>query len=333
VAHVKPTIAGLVPPSTRVVADWFGRRTITEFPSPRSLIAAKRAQGLGVSVAIPTLNEAATIGPICETVGRLVEAGLVDELVVLDGESTDDTDNVARAAGATIIDVASILPGITPAGGKGESLWRSLAVLSGDIVVWIDADIRNFDEHFVTRLVAPLVLDEQIAFVKGFYRRPMDRGGALTPDEGGRVTELLARPLLACFFPELTGFLQPLAGEYAGRADVLRRLPFMTGYSVEAAMLIDLLHDVGLDAMAQVNLSERVHRNRPLSELGPMAYAIARTILQRAEKHGRAFMPIEPPAALLVPGGEGLEAREVNELERPAIEAILGRATVAAARV
>jgi glucosyl-3-phosphoglycerate synthase len=329
---MKPRIAGAVPPSTRVVAEWFGRRTFSDFPKKRSLIAAKRALGTKISVAIPALNEAATIGPICETVGRLAEAGLVDELVVLDGDSTDNTDDVARAAGARIVDVWRVLRGVEPIGGKGESLWRSLAVLEGDIVVWIDADIRNFDERFVTRLVAPLLLDDDIAFVKGFYRRPMDRGGELTPDEGGRVTELLARPLLAGFFGELTGFIQPLAGEYAGRAEVLRSLPFMTGYSVEAALLIDLLYEVGLDAMAQVDLKERVHRNRPLGELTPMAYAIARTILQKAEKHGRAFLPLDTPSALLVPGGEGLQAREVNEIERPPMNAILGRSKVGAAR-
>lgn len=324
---MEPTITGAIPRTAHEVARWFGRRTFSapSFPAAAPIAEAKRAQGLRVSVAIPALNEAATIGPICRTVMRLVEAGLVDELVVLDGDSSDGTDRVARAAGATVADVKRILPTVPMAGGKGESLWRSLAAVDGDIIVWVDGDIRNFDERFVTRLVAPLVLDEGIAFVKGFYRRPMEHGGALTPDEGGRVTELLARPLLATFFPELTGFVQPLAGEYAGRTDVLRRLPFMTGYSVEAALLIDLLREVGLDAMAQADLDERIHRNRPLAELAPMAYAIARTILSRAEEHGRLLLPWMPAGPFLVPGGEGLEARPVEETQRPPIDAVLRR--------
>jgi glucosyl-3-phosphoglycerate synthase len=170
-------------------------------------------------------------------------------------------------------------------------------------------------------------MDPTVSYVKGFYRRPLARGDELVPDEGGRVTELLARPLIAALFPELGGFTQPLAGEYAGTVDVLRRIPFFTGYSVEVGLLIDLLDLVGLDALAQVDLGERVHRNRTLAELGPMAYTIGRTILQRAEERGRLSSAMDfPSAPFLRPTPDGMETHDVRELERPPMETVLSQA-------
>lgn len=317
--------AGALPSLTGLAEGWFPRRTITadRLPSPTALATRKRADGIRVSVALPALNEERTVGTICRSIGEglMEDAPLVDELVVLDGGSTDATSAAARVAGATVVSVREIMPEVPWIPGKGESLWRSLRILTGDLVVWIDADISNFRAHFVTRLVAALLQDPGLAFVKGFYRRPIASAQRLLPAGGGRVTELLARPLLNCLFPELAGFLQPLAGEYAGRRDVLNRLPFFTGYSVDVALLIDLLDLVGLDALAQVDLDERVHRNRPLPDLGPMACAIARTILLRAEEWGRIKCALDYPAApLLLPDGAGgLETVEVRELERPPI--------------
>lgn len=318
--------AGDMPWLSGLAQRWFASNTFTgkEFPSIRALAARKRADDLTVSVAIPALNEGPTIGPICRTIVRDLVRGprLVDELVVIDGGSDDDTVRAARAAGARVVTAGECLPEIPAVRGKGESLWRSLHVLSGDLVCWVDADIRNFEPHFVSRLVAPLITMPEISFVKAFYRRPLDRNGRIYEAEGGRVTELLARPLLNALFPELAGFLQPLSGEYAGRREALARVPFFSGYSVEVGLLVDLLEHVGLDRLAQVDLEERVHRNRPLAELAPMAYAIGRTILRRAEEWGRVKAGIDYPTnPLFVPDAdEGLRAVAVHEIERPPME-------------
>lgn len=303
--------------------SWFQGHTLAarHVPSAAEVALRKRAEGLTVSVALPALNEAATVGPICELIRRELseKIELVDELMVLDGGSSDDTALVSEAAGATVVRVPDVLPEVPLVPGKGESLWRSLAVATGDIIVWIDADIKNFDSHFVSNLVAPLVMNPELQFVKGYYERPLERDGQLHAGEGGRVTELLARPLLAAMFPELSGFIQPLSGEYAGRREVLEQVPFFTGYSVEIGLLIDLLELVGLDALAQVDLGERVHRNRPLEELSPMAYTIARAILQRAEERGRmeSIVTFENSPFLMPGSTEILQARQIDETERP----------------
>lgn len=270
---ILPRMSELLPLHAR---DLFG-----DAPPLDALVSGKRAAGDTIAVVLPAVNEAATIGAICEVIDGLRAAGLVDDLLVMDGGSTDATASVARAHGARVEPVEAV--------GKGDALWRSLGHIDASIVVWLDADVRNFGAHFVTRLVAPLLLHADLMFVKGFYARPFE--GA--PDEGGRVTELTVRPLLAAFFPELTRIRQPLAGEYAARTDVVRTLPFRTGYGVEIAMLIDLLDEVGIDAIAQADLGERVHRNRPLRELAPMAHEIAHVILERARAWGRT--PIVDP--------------------------------------
>ena len=312
---------------TGLAQRWHRHRTFgsRSLPSAGDLAARKLASGERISVVLPALNEASTIGPICSTIKEhLIEgAGLVDELLVVDCSSTDGTPEIATEAGAVVHDIADLVPEMPVVLGKGEALWRSLSVVSGDIVVWIDSDIRNFSTRFVTRLVAPILSDPTISFTKGFYRRPIARGEELVPDEGGRVTELLARPMLAALFPELSGFIQPLSGEYAGHIDVLKRVPFFTGYSVEVGLLIDLLETVGLDAMAQVDLDERVHRNRTLAELGPMAYTIGKTILRRAEERGRLRGALDfQSAPLLRPSPDGIEIHNSSEVERPPMEQI-----------
>ena len=309
---------------TRRAHRWYAKRTFRAKDLQGDLLARKRAAGVSISVALPAVNEAATVGPICASIVRkLIGEGLVDELVVLDGGSTDDTVVVARAAGATVVDARELVSHVPPVKGKGESLWRSLSILSGDIICWIDADITNFEPHFVSRLLAPLLVDPTCMFVKAFYRRPIAHGDVMLPTGGGRVTELLARPLLNVLFPELGGVIQPLSGEYAGRRDVLMQLPFFTGYSVEAGLLIDLLDVVGLDAIAQVDLGVRAHRNRPLDELSPMAYAIAQTILRRAEEWGRLEVAHDHPLhPLVMPAPDGVALHDIHELERPPFAAL-----------
>lgn len=249
-------------------------------PAVGTLVEAKRASGTRVSVCLPARNEEATVGQIVATVRRnLVQRDrLVDEVVVIDDGSTDATAEAAAYDGARVVAAADVLPGLNPGSGKGNALWLSLYVCEGDVICWIDADIRNFGPHFVTRLLAPLVTDPAVGFVKGFYRRPLfDKVTG-----GGRVTELMARPLISALFPHLADFVQPLSGEYAGRRTLLESVPFVEGYGVEIGLLIDLVARFGMDAMAQADLGVREHRNRPLEELGPQAMAVLVTALRRA---------------------------------------------------
>jgi len=253
--------------------------------------AAKRDQR--VSVVLPARDEAATIGPIVETIRHDLVEGvhLVDELLVVDDHSTDDTAAVATAAGARVVAAGDVLPGVGSGIGKGEALWRGVHVATGDVVVFCDGDIVDFQAQFVVGLLGPLLTNPDLGFVKGFYDRPVDDG-----ERGGRVTELLARPLLATLFPHLATVVQPLSGEYAGRRGLLRRLPFVGGYGVDLALLIDAAALIGTHRVAQVDLGVRRHRNRPLSELGPQAT----TVLQAALS--RAGVPFETAAMLVQPG-------------------------------
>ncbi len=273
--------------------DWFARRTYHHGRFDLAgLVAAKRRAGLTVSVCIPTLNEEATVGAIVESIrGELVERiPLVDELAVMDSSSSDRTAAEAERSGAVVFQDREIVPHLEPMAGKGEALWKSLFVLRGDVILWLDADIRNFDPRFVTGPLGPILTDPAVGYVKSFYRRPIEDGKGTTL-EGGRVTELVARPLLSMFWPHLAGMIQPLAGEYAGRRSVLERVPFFTGYAVEMGLLIDVAERFGTEAMAQVDLEERVHRNRPIGELSRMAFAVIRAALSRLgdeERRGAA---------------------------------------------
>jgi glucosyl-3-phosphoglycerate synthase len=249
-------------------------------PDPRTLVERKLARGTTISVCLPARDEEGTVGQIVGSVRRrLVErVHLVDEIVVMDDGSEDSTAEFAEDEGARVHRVGEVLPSLPPGRGKGNALWRSLYVTEGDIVVWIDADVRNFRPHFVTRLVEPLLTDPGIGLVKAYYRRPLHD----QPTGGGRVTALMARPLLSALFPHISGIVQPLAGEYAGRRDILEAVPFVEGWGVEIGLLIDVAARCGVDAIAQRDLGAREHRNRPLDELSAQAMAVLVTCLRRA---------------------------------------------------
>ena len=266
---------------------------------PGKLLEAKESQR--ISVCLPARNEQSTVGLI---VGRIADAlvrrvALVDEILVLDDGSSDETARVAKDAGAVVVDASAVLAEHGPGPGKGRALWKSIYASNGDIIVWCDADVSNFAPHFVTGLLGPLLTQPEVAYVKGFYRRPLSATG----DGGGRVTELVARPLLSMFFPELTSFVQPLSGEYAGRRWLFEKVPFVAGYGVEIGLLIDIAAEWGIDAMVQVDLGTRLHRNRTLNELGPQAMTIMQVILRRVmpgavADAGQLIRPGLAPAAV-----------------------------------
>jgi glucosyl-3-phosphoglycerate synthase len=274
---------------------WLRDRTFSgaDF-DPDALLEAKRAAGTTVSVCLPALNVASTIGPIVDGIRAewIERVPLVDELVVIDSRSEDDTVSIAREAGATVFQDAEVLPECGSAQGKGEAMWKSLAATSGDIVCWVDSDLTEFRHAYIPGLLGPLVTDPDIGFVKAIYRRMLGDTG-----DGGRVTEICARPLINLFYPELAGLAQPLAGEQAGRRALLERVPFFTGYAVEIGLLIDVLELAGRDALAQVDLGERTHVNQSTAALGEMAFAIQHAVLQRLARDGRV------PAALAQTNG------------------------------
>ncbi|HSK57023.1 MAG TPA: glucosyl-3-phosphoglycerate synthase [Jiangellales bacterium] len=276
------------------VASWFERRGshVTEWPVER-LVADKGATR--VSVVLPALDEERTVGTIVRRIRRdLVErAAVVDELVVVDSGSSDATRLVAEDAGATVVRRGQVLDDVPPLPGKGEALWRSLAATTGDVVAFVDSDLRDFTSGFVRGLVGPLLADPTVHLVKATYDRALRSGETVLPAGGGRVTELVARPLLNLFWPQLAGFVQPLSGEYAARRTLLERLPFPTGYGVEVGLLVDALREVGLDGLAQVDLTRRKHRNSSDAALGRMATEIVRVVLVRLQAEGRALLPAD----------------------------------------
>ncbi|MBB2901212.1 glucosyl-3-phosphoglycerate synthase [Kineococcus radiotolerans] len=261
------------------VQTWFTRSTSRARDWPIERLRARKA-GTRVSVVLPALDEEATVGRVVAMVRRLAEdTGLVDEVVVMDSGSTDGTARAAAEAGATVHHRDEVLPEVGSRPGKGEVLWKSLAVTTGDVVVFVDADLTDPQPQLVTGLLGPLLTDPGVELVKGCYDRPLQGAGATS---GGRVTELVARPLISRFYPDLAGVVQPLAGEYAGRRRLLEALPFCGGYGVEIAMLIDTLELRGLSAIAQVDLGRRGHGHQDTAALGRMATQITDVVHRRA---------------------------------------------------
>jgi glucosyl-3-phosphoglycerate synthase len=312
---------------------WFHHRT-TSAASLASLdvgalLRAKRRGGHSVSVVLPARNEQATVGALVSDISARWMDGvpLVDELVVVDSDSTDDTAAVARAAGADVVRSADVLPAYGSRPGKGEALWKSLAATSGDLVVFLDADLLGDVGHYVPGLLRPLLTDPQVVYVKGCYTRPLAVDGVTQPAGGGRVTELTARPLINALWPELAGVVQPLGGEYAGRRSALEQVPFVAGYGVEIGLLVDLLGLAGLAGLAQVDLGVRRHSSQGDEALGVMAGQVLSAVLGRAGRSeagglltqfrhdGTAFVPRstavavdERPPMATIPEYQALQA-------------------------
>ena len=270
---------------------WFHTHTFhhSHFKDIERLLKLKRKKRQTISLAFPTLNEEETIGKEIVTIKSYLMSRypLIDEIAVIDSGSTDATREIAHKAGAKVYLASEILPEAGSFKGKGENLWKSLYVLSGDIIVWIDADIKNIHAKFVYGLVGALLNHDDVAYVKAFYERPIRLGDRLRPAGGGRVTEILVRPLLATFYPELSLMSQPLSGEYAGRRWILETIPFRVGYGVETGHILDIYDKHGLNVFAQVDMDRRIHRNQSLPALGKMSFSILQTVLTRLESSGR----------------------------------------------
>ncbi len=307
------------------VERWFAEANFHhgEFADLERLVQLKQKQGVTVSLVLPTLNEAETIGPIVTRAIREMQERypLLDELLVIDSASTDDTRAIAEDAGARVIQHPDVLARYGSFRGKGEALWKSLYETSGDIVVWADTDVRNWHSRMVYGTLGPLLVEHRLQYVKGYYQRPIVEGGVIKEGGGGRVTELVARPLINLFFPELSGFIQPLAGEYAGRRSLLEQLPFFTGYAVEIGHLIDALEKVGLEGLGQVDLERRLHRNQELEGLSKMSFVILQAVMKRLEERRRARLFAELGHTMKLPrSGHGrlsLEVHEIADQERP----------------
>ncbi len=269
---------------------WLAERTFhhSQFWDIKRLVEEKERQGLTISLCLPSLNEEKTIGQ--EIVILKAELAdrypLIDEIAVVDSGSTDRTREIAASFGADVYLAADHLQEEGQQRGKGENLWKALFLLKGDIIVFVDADIRNIHPRFVYGLVGPLIHDPDVHYVKAFYDRPLAFSGGLRPTGGGRVTEILIRPLFSLFYPELTAILQPLSGEYAGRRSILEQIPFPVGYGVETGMIIDIYERLGLYAFAQTDLDRRIHRNQETIALGRMAFGVLRTFMARLQRRG-----------------------------------------------
>ena len=308
------------------VRRWFDRRTSRASDWQASRLVDVKGDTT-VSVVLPALNEQETVGAIVAAIrARLMgRHGLVDELVVMDSGSADGTSDVAVEAGAKVVRREEVLGEFEPLPGKGEVLWRSLAATTGDLLVFIDSDLRDFTPTFVTGLLGPLLTDPSVHLVKATYDRPLTHGRTVVPAGGGRVTELVARPMINMYWPELAGFVQPLSGEYAARRGLLEQLPFPTGYGVEIGMLVDALRLVGLPALAQVDLSRRKHRNQEIGKLGRMSSEILQVAYERLRREGRLVMA--PPATALTQferSGDDyvLLTMELAPVERPPMRTV-----------
>lgn len=308
-----------------LVDKWFAENTFhaDEFEDLNYLLSLKRARGLSISLALPALNEENTVGSVLETIKQalILNVPLLDEIVLIDSNSEDRTREIAQSLDIPVYIHQSILPEYGARPGKGEALWKSLYCTRGDIVIWLDTDIVNIHPRFAYGLIGPLLLRPDIQFIKGFYRRPLKVGNKTQAGGGGRVTELTARPLLNLFYPELSGVIQPLSGEYGGRRAALERLGFFSGYGVEIGLLIDTFEKFGLNAIAQVHLQERIHHNQPLEALSKMSFAIIQAVIRKLEtRYGQNILENVNKTMKLIRSDEErlvLDVEEIAERERP----------------
>jgi glucosyl-3-phosphoglycerate synthase len=291
---------------------WAKARTFHHSLYSAARIAAEREQS--VSVCLPARECAQTVGEIVSALAGLREGGAIDELLVVDAASEDGTAAIAERAGASVVQERELLHEVGPVLGKGDAMWRALSILTGELVVFLDADSEGFSEHFATGLLGPLVCEPGVQFVKAFYRRPFEQEGISLPEGGGRVNHLMARPALSVFYPELSAVRQPLAGEVAARRELLERVPFATGYGVEIAMLIDVWRELGLEGLAQVDLDVHHNRHQPLSALSEMSETVLAAIVKRLVSEGRLSME-----GIAVLSGRGPDA------ERPPLASVLAR--------
>ena len=308
-----------------VVDKWFAENTYhaDEFKQLDRLVALKRERGVTISLALPALNEEETVGHVINTAKHALmdKVPLLDEIVLIDSNSTDRTRAIATELEVPVHIHQHLLPQLGARHGKGEALWKSLLVTRGDIVVWIDTDVVNIHPRFVYGVLGPMLVDPQVQFVKGFYRRPLRVGDKLQAGGGGRVTELTARPLLNLFYPELSGVIQPLSGEYGGRRSALEQLPFYSGYGVETGLLIGVYEKFGLNSIAQVDLLERIHHNQTLEALSKMSFAILQTVVRKLEqRYHLALLEDVNRSMKLIRHKRGtyfLDVEEIAERERP----------------
>lgn len=313
-----------------LVDKWFAENTFhaDEFNQLEELLALKHKQGLSISLALPALNEEETVGKVIRLMKTelMEKIPLVDEIVLIDSNSTDRTREIAENEHVPVYIHQHLLERLGARRGKGEALWKSLLVTRGDIILWIDTDIVNIHPRFVYGILGPMLLNPQVQFVKGFYRRPLRVGEKMQAGGGGRVTELTARPLLNLFYPELSGVIQPLSGEYGGRRSALERATFFSGYGVETGLLIDIYEQHGLNAIAQVDLLERIHHNQPLEALSKMSFAIIQTVMRKLEARSKSAVleDVNKSMKLIRHNNNGyyLDVEEIAERERPAMIAV-----------
>ncbi|HSD85227.1 MAG TPA: glucosyl-3-phosphoglycerate synthase [Anaerolineae bacterium] len=308
-----------------LVDKWFAENTFhaDEFQDLDYLLNLKRERGVSISLALPALNEEETVGNVVQTIRQalMLSAPLLDEIVLIDSNSEDRTREIAQGLGVPVYVHQEVLPAYGPRRGKGEALWKSLYCTHGDILIWLDTDIVNIHPRFAYGLIGPLLLRPDVQFIKGFYRRPLKVGDKIQAGGGGRVTELTARPLLNLFYPELSGVIQPLSGEYGGRRAALEQFSFFSGYGVEIGLLIDVLDKFGLNAIAQVDLQERIHHNQPLEALSKMSFAIIQAVMRKLEsRSGQSILENVNRTMKLIRYEKDsfrLDIEEIAERDRP----------------
>jgi glucosyl-3-phosphoglycerate synthase len=321
--------------------EWFKHRSYDyrQFSDLGTLACRKRELGLTVSAVLPCRNVADTVGGIVDVIHDVNELSgenaLVDQILAVDADSADGTAEVAAARGAEVYSENELMNNHGGAHGKGDAMWRSLSVARGDLVMYIDADTRDFKPQLVYGILGPILEVPEVRFVKAAYRRPFKSHETVEQDGGGRVTELSTKPLFNLFYPELTGFVQPLAGEFVADRELFSSIPFLTGYAVETGIMIDVLKKVGLDAMAQVDLGTRQNRHQPLRDLSRMSYSVLRAVARRLRQEGRLNQVRDPSLpdslfqfsdylhAVATPNGLQLQEYVEELVERPPIQEVL----------